>query len=131
MYLHKYGLRITYFTADSYQSDKLLTDVSRAMKNKAHRFIYGKHKQDTDPVFYDTLKEAMYEGRVILPRHAILQKEILELERIVKGNITIADHPPTGSKDVADAVSCSIYTLNQSPPAWKEHGYSAYKDNYA
>lgn len=56
---------------------------------------------------YKQFRDALYDGRILLPDDAILLSEILDLEYdSVKDKI---DHPMTGSKDVSDAV-CGAYS---------------------
>lgn len=50
-------------------------------------------------------RDAMYDGRVLLPHNAFLHKELADVERTkTVSNKEKVDHRPNGTKDVADAV---------------------------
>jgi hypothetical protein len=53
---------------------------------------------------YKTLRDGAYDGRLPMPYSELL---LDELERLNRNGKKI-DHPPGGSKDLADALSCSI-----------------------
>ncbi len=55
---------------------------------------------------YQTLADSMYDGRLSGPHDPILARELRALTRTDTGKI---DHPPGGSKDVADAVACAVW----------------------
>lgn len=73
---------------------------------------------------YDTLKDAIYEGRVVLHPHPWLEAELRSVQRIMKsgGRVKI-DHPDRmtgpdgneviGSKDVADALAGAVFSLTK------------------
>jgi hypothetical protein len=65
---------------------------------------------------YDFLKNAIYDGRVDMPIHPHLQKEMLMLERDVK--TTKIDHPIGGSKDCCDALAGIVYGLTMRREIW-------------
>lgn len=58
---------------------------------------------DRSPQGYRDLLEAVNEGRVVMPRYAILRRELAQLEFVEPGRAP--DHPIRGSKDVADALA--------------------------
>lgn len=62
---------------------------------------------------YNLLKEAIYEERIDIPYHEVLSRELSNLE-LVNGNKV--DHPPKGSKDVADAVAGVIANIAENTP---------------
>lgn len=95
------GYNIVSVTCDSYQSVDSLQQMSlRGFNTKTL-------SMDRSRVPYDTLKNAINEGRLIMPHIPHLEKELLELEddKMV-GKI---DHPVNGSKDTADAVAGSVF----------------------
>lgn len=95
------GYNIVSVTCDSYQSVDTLQQMSlRGFNTKTL-------SMDRSRVPYDTLKNAINEGRLIMPYIPHLEKELLELEddKLV-GKI---DHPVDGSKDTADALAGSVF----------------------
>ena len=95
------GYNIVSVTCDSYQSVDTLQQMSlRGFNTKTL-------SMDRSRVPYDTLKNAINEGRLIMPYIPHLEKELLELEddKMV-GKI---DHPLDGSKDTADAVAGAVF----------------------
>ena len=95
------GYNIVSVTCDSYQSVDTLQQMSlRGFNTKTL-------SMDRSRVPYDTLKNAINEGRLIMPYIPHLEKELLELEddKMV-GKI---DHPVDGSKDTADALAGSVF----------------------
>jgi hypothetical protein len=63
---------------------------------------------DKDTAAYDTLKEKMQEGKLKTYRYEPFIQEIRRLELVEGKKI---DHPPKGSKDVADAVAGVVYNI--------------------
>lgn len=111
MALKMMGMNIRWVTFDSFQS----TDSQQILRQQG--FITGVQSVDEVPCRpYDFLKSAMYEGRVSLPKHAHLHKEILMLEKDTKtGKV---DHQPGGSKDCADALAGIVYGLTMRREIW-------------
>ena len=95
------GYNIVSVTCDSYQSVDTLQQMS------LQGFNTKTLSMDRSRVPYDTLKNAINEGRLIMPYIPHLEKELLELEddKLV-GKI---DHPVDGSKDTADALAGSVF----------------------
>jgi hypothetical protein len=63
---------------------------------------------------YEYLRNAIYDGRVYLPKHDKLQRELLKLEFDARRQKV--DHPAhgnLGSKDLADAVAGVVYQLSR------------------
>lgn len=60
---------------------------------------------DTTNVGWDTLRDVMYDGRLEGYYHEKLIHELRSLNEMPNGKI---DHPPAGSKDIADAVAGSV-----------------------
>ena len=61
---------------------------------------------DRDLACYETLKELVQAGRIRWPRDEVLMRELKRLE-LIKG--TKVDHPPGGSKDLADALAAAAH----------------------
>jgi len=103
--LSKHGYMVTYVTMDTWQS----VDSLQHLKRKGYRAEHLSVDTKTDP--YEGLKSAFYEDRVILYDYPPVFKELRQLEHdAVKKKI---DHPPKGSKDVADALAGVTFTLTQ------------------
>lgn len=95
------GYNIVSVTCDSYQSVDSLQQMSlRGFNTKTL-------SMDRSRIPYDTLKNAINEGRLIMPHIPHLEKELLELED--DKMIGKIDHPVNGSKDTADAVAGSVF----------------------
>lgn len=95
------GYNIVSVTCDSYQSVDSLQQMSLRGFNTKTLSV------DRSRVPYDTLKNAINEGRLIMPHIPHLEKELLELED--DKMIGKIDHPVNGSKDTADAVAGSVF----------------------
>jgi hypothetical protein len=65
------------------------------------------------------LRAAIYTDRVNAPIHELAQRELTRLE-INPKDMTV-DHPPSGSKDVADAMAGVAYGLTQRREIWVAH----------
>lgn len=117
--LRDLGLPIKWVTLDSFQS----RDTIQMLRTKG--FITGQVSVDTDNLPYDTLKTGMYQGRVRVPEHDFAKREIISLERDAKKNKI--DHPPNGSKDVADAMAGVAYGLTMRRETWLSHGISMFE----
>ena len=71
------------------------------------------------------LKTALYDRRVELPEHDILLRELLALERDARtGRV---DHPPRGSKDLADGLAGVVYGLTMHREVWHQHRVNPYE----
>lgn len=112
--LRRMGLDIRWCTFDQYQS----SDSQQILRQWG--LMTGHQSIDDMPCRpYDFMKSAIYEGRVSMPVHPHLQKEILMLEKDMKtGKI---DHPPAGSKDCADALAGVVYGLTMRREIWGLH----------
>lgn len=117
--LRDLGLPIKWVTLDSFQS----RDTIQMLRTKG--FVTGMVSVDTDNTPYDTLKTAMYQGRVLVPTHEFAKREIISLERDTKKNKI--DHPPNGSKDIADAMAGVAYGLTMRRETWLQHGISMFE----
>lgn len=97
----KHNLPISVVTTDGFQS----VDFRQILAKKGFATEYVSLDRTTQP--YRTLRDALYDRRVLLPRHQVLIKELTELEYVQNGAKEKIDHKPRGSKDVADAV-CGV-----------------------
>ena len=121
--LSAHGYMITTVTLDQFQS----ADSMQAFSAK------GYHSQlvsvDSTPAPYDNLKTALYEERIKYYGYQPLLDELTLLEEDLSGNRRKIDHPKKGSKDVADALAATLYTLSQQKlteplPILKSSSYS-------
>lgn len=103
------GFNIRRVTFDSFQS----TDSMQILEAKGIETDKVSTDLSEDP--WRNLRDLIYEGRVAIPRPAIidpqdpppylLRDELLSLSRLPNGRI---DHPAEGSKDLADALACAV-----------------------
>jgi len=105
---------IKWATLDTFQS----TDTIQLLAQRGIQT--GAQSVDTNTVPFDITKSAFMDGRVALPEHEVAQLEVLKLERDPKTNKI--DHPPKGSKDVADAIAGVVYGLTMRREVWLHHG---------
>lgn len=117
--LRDLGLPIKWVTLDSFQS----RDTIQTLRTKG--FITGQVSVDTDNAPYDTLKTGIYQDRVYVPEDDHAKLELVSLERDTKKNKI--DHPPSGSKDVADAMAGVAYGLTMRRELWVRHGISTFE----
>lgn len=105
--------RIKKVTMDGFQS----TDTRQQLVKK--HYEVDQLSVDKSKLPYEDLREALYERRIEFPKYMTYikpgdteQVEILvrELEQLTDTGLKI-DHPPDGSKDVADAVAGVVTTL--------------------
>lgn len=105
--------KIKSVTMDGFQS----TDTMQQLRRRRFHVDYLSVDRNKNP--YEDLREAIYEGRVEFPPYYTflqagadrkVQIAIRELEQLSDNGKKI-DHPPSGSKDVADAMAGVVYTL--------------------
>lgn len=117
--LRELGMNIRWVSFDSFQS----RDSIQVLRQNG--FTTGLQSVDKTMLPYDVTKEALYDGRVALPTHQHAKDELLSLERDVqKGKV---DHPPAGSKDLADAISGVVYGLTFRKETYLDHGISLFE----
>lgn len=93
------GFRLGLFTFDSFQSwDSMQIFATHGIESE-------KVSTDKDPSIWSTVKDVASEYRLKMPFDQLLMNELEALSKIDNGKI---DHPPNGSKDLADAFACSI-----------------------
>jgi hypothetical protein len=112
--LRAMGLPIKWCTFDSYQS----VDSIQILQQKA--YVTGLQSMDTSIVPYQVLKAALYGGRVSLPVHPLVYRELRGLEYLQEK--MKVDHPANGSKDLADALAGVVYGLTMRKEIWASHG---------
>jgi hypothetical protein len=83
-------------------------------------FITGTFSMDKNPLPYEVMKTAFYDGRVKAPKHDKALSEIVRLERDPQTGLI--NHPPNFSKDCADAVAGVVYGLTYRREPWVRYG---------
>ena len=111
--LQRLGMPIRWVTFDSFQS----VDSIQLLRQKG--FYAGQVSMDRDNTPYEFLKSALYDRRVELPVHDRLRRELVSLE--VDTKTKKIDHPPHGSKDLADALAGVVYGLTMRREIWAQH----------
>jgi hypothetical protein len=96
--LIKRGFLVARFTFDGFQS----TDTIQILN--AHGIESLRVSADISEDVYKGLKDVASDSRLTMPFDQLLMNELEALSRIGKK----LDHPPGGSKDLADAFACSI-----------------------
>jgi hypothetical protein len=109
-----HGLPIKVVTTDGFES----TDFRQILAKKGFATEYLSVDRTTQP--YRTLRDALYDKRILLPRHQTLITELTELEYMEHGSKEKVDHKPRGSKDVADAVCGVAAYLLTRRQTWKQ-----------
>lgn len=107
------GFKIVKVTTDGFQS----TDTRQQLERR--RIETELVSVDRQMLPYEDLREAIYENRVEFPQYMVRYRpddsdmtEIVykELSEIMDNGVKV-DHPPEGSKDIADAMAGVVYTL--------------------
>lgn len=98
MELRRRGFNIELVSFDQFQStDSMQILNTQGVETK-------RQSTDLDTTVWKNLRDLMYEGRITMPERSILKTELLSLMVLTNGRV---DHPPSGSKDEADAVGCA------------------------
>jgi hypothetical protein len=93
------GFMIVRATFDNFQStDTMQQLVAQGIESK-------RVSTDTNNVAWETLRDVMYDGRLDADWNELTVHEIQRLTLLNNGRV---DHPPGGSKDIADALACSV-----------------------
>ena len=92
------GFLIVMFSFDQFQSADSMQILN------AHGIETDRISADINDNPYKTLRDVAYDSRLHLPYSELLFKELEELNRSGKK----IDHQPGGSKDLADALACSL-----------------------
>ncbi len=112
--LRSLGLNIRWVSFDSFQS----VDSMQLLKQAG--YTVGNQSMDITTSPYDFTKNAIYDGRVSIPKHPKLVFELASLEKDTKRNKI--DHPPQGSKDISDALAGVVYGITMRRETWSIHG---------
>jgi len=99
-YLVDKGFRFGKITADSWNSVDMIQSIKKMGIESEILSL------DKSPDQYNFVKDAMYEDRVTCHKYPLLRNELRKLELVNGEKI---DHPPKGSKDVADGVGGAAY----------------------
>lgn len=113
------GFHIFLVTMDGWQS----ADSLQQMKRRKIRAELSSIDRTTAP--YESLKEAIYDGRLKYYKYDPFIDECVKLE-LVNGNKV--DHQPKGSKDVSDAVAGVVYNLVTNKKS--ASGLSSWKNKF-
>ncbi|CAO3460765.1 hypothetical protein [Azospirillum argentinense] len=103
----EYGINIAGVSYDGFQS----RDSVQQLRKAGVRAWEISVDRTMEP--YEYLRTALYQSRVALPDNELLRVELVKLEHVKARNKV--DHPPRGSKDIADAVCGAIYQASQAP----------------
>jgi hypothetical protein len=96
----KRGFRIKIFSYDTWQAAHITQELERRGVKVKNKYVLKTE--------HDYLKELIYSGKLIISKNEVLVRELKQLELIHGGKV---DHSPNGSKDIADAVAGTAYTL--------------------
>lgn len=97
--LMKRGFNISSVTFDGFQSVDMIQILKMYGVNAARLSL------DRGDKVYQSFKEALYSGRVVGYQHTLLVEELRKLMHTGRK----VDHPPGGSKDLADSVAGAVY----------------------
>ena len=114
--LRDQGLNIRWVSLDTFQSK----DTMQILKQKG--FFTGTLSMDVNTLPYEITKAALYDGRITMPFHERLRKELAQLEvDPKKGKI---DHPSVAgsSKDLSDALAGVVAGLIGRREVWGHFG---------
>lgn len=107
-----YGIPIKYVTFDNFQS----VDSRQILAKKG--FIVG-HQSVEKIEPYRTLRDTLYDDRLLLPQHDFLAAELASLEIQIKNNKAKVDHRANGgTKDVCDALCGAVCTVLSRRETW-------------
>ena len=108
------GVNVKWITFDGFQS----ADSLQILRQKG--FMTGVTSMDKTPIPYEITKTALYDGRVKIPDHQKLLRELQTLEKDTKtGKV---DHLIRESKDISDALAGVVYGLTMRREIWAKHG---------
>lgn len=92
------GFHIVLFSFDQFQSADSMQILN------SHGIETDRISADINDNPYKTLRDVAYDGRLAMPYSAKVFEELERLNRVGKK----IDHPPGGSKDLSDALACSL-----------------------
>jgi hypothetical protein len=102
----RYKMEFGMITFDTWGSQESV----KTMKDEGFNADILSVDDDTTP--YETLRTAIYDERVLCYHVPVLERELIQLERGPKK----IDHPPRGSKDIADGLAGAV---QQCEDAWR------------
>jgi hypothetical protein len=103
--LRDMGMQFRDVTYDSWGSDESIQTL------KSEGFLADNLSVDTDSAPYESVKEAIYDGRLLCYEMPVLAMELATIRRDDKtGRI---DHPPHGKKDVSDGLAGAVWHAEQ------------------
>jgi len=114
------GFNVQRFSFDGFQS------VDSIQILEAHGIESERVSTDRTDELWKNLRDLLYEGRVHIGQCPDLLRELLSLDRLPNGKV---DHPPAGSKDLADALAGSVHGAVLL--GGEESGERSYWDNGA
>lgn len=110
-WLKEQGFNIHSITSDTFQSADLIQTLSAEGYDCSILSVDRVEPNSRICLPYQYFKNTLYEQRVELFHQALLEQEVVNLERNV--NTGKVDHPDGGSKDTSDAVCGAIYKASQ------------------
>lgn len=110
-----YGFNIKEITFDGFQS----RDTIQALRKAGIRSRILSVDRDVEP--YEYLRRCFYQGRIAMVESELLRQELAQLE--FNAETQKIDHPPRGSKDLADAVCGAVYAAGHSRQVRAATGY--------
>ena len=115
--LYELGLNIRWITLDQFNSADMIQRFRQA------GFKSGIQSVDRDAIPYQAMKAGLADQRVSVPYHPRLETELLNLEYNAEKDKV--DHPPNGSKDIADCLAGVVYGICRQRNIWIHHGIAA------
>jgi len=95
------------------------TDMRQTLR-RHFKLITGEVSMDRTTIPYNDFKNTLYEERLATYHHPVLVSEVADLE--YNPSTGKVDHPPGGSKDLADAAAGSIHVLTRRRDVWAAFG---------
>jgi len=111
--LKDHGINLIFVSADRFQSVDMLQTL------QLNGFMTGQVSMDRTTAPYESLKSAIYDGRISIPEHVKLREELISLEMDEKAGKV--DHPPGGSKDLTDALAGVVHGLTSRREVWAQY----------
>lgn len=102
-----WGFNIRQISYDGFQSTESLQLIRKAGIRAKEVSV----DRTVEP--YMTLRDALYQNRIDMVDNDMLRHELSTLE--FNAEKSIVDHPPKGSKDVADAVAGAVFAATSFP----------------
>ena len=111
----EFGIRIDTVSFDGYQS----VEMRQAFRSAGVRARIISLDRSIERYTY--LRECLYEGRIAIVESNKLLNELVALEWNQESNKV--DHPPRGSKDIADAVCGAVWSAARSREVRSDGGF--------